>query len=244
VEYGVSLEAVAEAYDHLFSGKVPIVELGTEINLAKFKRMAHKICHSAESVPSTASFCVHDISFEECSGCVLLCSKPGDDEATAAAGIMMRIIGQQIFCKTGARMISSVEETGLCNDNQLWRCAINARCVIVLLSQGSLESEEQLKVIAEAMLQHRQVDFPVVVPVHLPGFQFPSEHYFKEVLPTVWPDSNTDMRSHLEEFFNRISLRLSTDASEMELATQAQRVLDRIPENFHSCVGLAEDVGG
>jgi len=80
----------------------------------------------------------------------------------------------------------------------------------------------------------------VVVPVHLPGFQFPSEHYFKNILPTVWPDSNTDMRSHLEEFFNRISLRLSTDASEMELVAQAQRVLDRIPEDFNSrkCTNL------
>merc|ERR1719240_385206 len=122
-------------------------------------------------------------------------------------------------------MISSVQETSLRHDNRLSHCAINARCVIVLLSRGSLESEEQLKVIAEVML--KRMDFPVVVPVHLPGFQFPSEHYFEQVLPIVWLDGNIDMRSHLEEFFNHISLRLSTDASEMELFAQAQRVLDR-----------------
>merc|ERR1712137_547416 len=65
---------------------------------------------------------------------------------------------------------------------------------------------------------------------HLPGFRFPSEQYFRDVLPRVW--GNMSIRLHLQEFFNNISIRFSTDASETELATQADRVLKRIPAEF------------
>merc|ERR1712137_285169 len=114
--------------------------------------------------------------------------------------------------------------------DELCRNAFKARCVILLLSRGSLESEEQLQVIGEIIMHG--APFPALVPVHLPGFEFPSEPYFKEILPKVWPGSSAEMRSCLQGFFNRISLRFSTEASEVELSAQAQRVLDRIPEDF------------
>jgi len=157
-----------------------------------------------------------------------------DDEATAAAGIMLRILGEKVLGKTGLGIYASVDDENLCDPVHLCHQAVAARTVVVLLSPGSLESVLQLRVIAAVMQHCCHEEFPTVVPVHLPGFQFPSEHYFKHVLPSVWPASDAGMRLFVEEFFNNISIRFSTDASEKELITQAERVLERIPPKFQS----------
>merc|ERR1712046_353629 len=130
-------------------------------------------------------------------GSTVLSSDLTDDEATAAAGIMLRILGGKLLNKTGSEIYASVDVESLCNVDSLCRETIQARAVVVMLSSGSLESVLQLRVIGTVMQQRCCGEFPVAVPVHLPGFQFPSEHYFRDVLPHVWPTCNDEMRSHV-----------------------------------------------
>lgn len=182
-------------------------------------------------------------------GMVVVSSKPNDDEATATAGILISKIHSTIYA-LGEKGICMLADFDTPDELEVADCAYNARCVVVILSAGSLEDVQQIKTITYAMMALS--DAPAaddsgsrtitsssttnasvkidVIPVCVPGFQFPSAGYFDLVLPKVWPGGRRKARPMVQALFKRIAVPFAVDQSDEVIGAQAQSVLERVPK--------------
>eukprot|EP00811_Abedinium_folium_P033515 NODE_6471_length_1669_cov_3.269131.p1 GENE.NODE_6471_length_1669_cov_3.269131~~NODE_6471_length_1669_cov_3.269131.p1 ORF type:complete len:529 (-),score=147.08 NODE_6471_length_1669_cov_3.269131:81-1499(-) len=248
-EYGISLDDIAAAFKKVLDPDFPSYSLGLEHGIEKFNRLAGTILSGVRDIvmcekkPNLigAVFLPLGSSIQPCRiGEVVLSVDGEDDEAIAAAGILTRLIGQEVVGLTGERIISSIDQTGRSSD-EVCSCVVHSRAVIVLLSRHTLSSFPQLLAIAEAVAQseHCCAACPMeVIPIHLPDFEFPSEHYYEGEFAELWRGWPGNARVRMESLFNRISVHLATSASEGVLHSQAKQVLGRIPKAFQNELGL------
>jgi len=214
LNFGISFEMIAGAYQKFRDGSIQTFHLPANgRGRVKFETMASLIgskswTPSPEPTPQQ--------------GMVIVSSSFDDDEATAASAILLSKISKDIvpYCPAGACMLADYEENTL--DGAI--AAIEeAHAVIVLLSRTSLSSLRQLETIVNGM-----ASCGCVVPLVLPSFQFPSSSYYREVLPKVYTGDKDTAITYLEDFFRRIGIPFSINASDQTLGVQARTVLDRI----------------
>jgi hypothetical protein len=181
------------------------------------------------------------------------------DEAIASAGILVHKIKAKVFgfVPQGINCI----DVGIQDDpDSLYGLVANSRAAVIILTNDTLDSLPQLKTIAEAM---RAVEenrgWPAVIPVCTPGFLFPSDSFYSEMLPCVWrrwasPGSDSqeirmdvaDAEIRIQAFFRLIAIPFSTHSSERVLDAQAEDVVTRIPTKSkarHEYLGSCEGEG-
>mmetsp|Transcript_62367 Transcript_62367/g.131842 ORF Transcript_62367/g.131842 Transcript_62367/m.131842 type:complete len:207 (+) Transcript_62367:507-1127(+) len=114
------------------------------------------------------------------------------------------------------------------------RVLSEAVAIICLLSLGTLNSQEELRIIDQAVaIQDRYDDGRTMIPVHMADFAFPTRQYFEVAMPQLFPGENTvPIAKRLKSCLKRISIMLPMAASEDVLITQAQSVFQRL--NFTS----------
>lgn len=69
---------------------------------------------------------------------------------------------------------------------------------------------------------------PCVVPVWIPGFDFPEQHYYDTELPKVWTGSARRARDCMRTFFEKIAVALPVEASDKVIHSHTAEILERI----------------
>jgi len=226
MQYHITQDDLSGAYRELLSSRTPSIRLRTELcGVRRFDALVSEVTGkkrlnrgSSEAVPNRA-------------GALVISSEPGNDEATAAAGILGDKVQERVFSLTG-ESVCRLADYEL--DFDIIEAVVSKSCAtVVILSSGSMESETQLFTIFAAIGAIQKMGEslgPRVIPVSTPGFTFPSEDYFTQVLPRFCRQGNMDnSREALHAFFRRIAVTLSTHASDRVLDIQAQEVLSRLP---------------
>merc|ERR1712150_230075 len=172
---------------------------------------------TAQSLASVGSS-VRSESVRLASGMLLMSSDPEDDEATAAAGILMQRTSQQTLSLRSSG-ISLLADQGEMSEEEQMIAIRDADAVVVLLTRGSLRSVLQLRVLLTAIdvAEHTQKtpgSGPFeLVPVSVQGFEFPTGSNLAATLAEVFPEAHAKAQTNLKFFFKRISIFLSTNAS-------------------------------
>jgi hypothetical protein len=162
---------------------------------------------------------------------LVISSDPGDNEAMAAAGILVSRTREKILESVPGGIYTMADQADL-DRQELVDIVCGARAVIVILTQGSLMSEQQLQTIVDAM---GFCDSSSLIPVNAPHFKFPSQAYHAEYLVHRFPKSTADdIWSRVQQLFKIISVALATSASLQIIDTQAKEVLARIPKTKRS----------
>ena len=109
---------------------------------------------------------------------VVVSSDPTDDEATASAGILYCKMSNSLvdFMQEGMHLLCDVSDL---SGEEICESCTKARAVTILLSRNSLESRDQLIAIYSSMTALAQRTAMCVIPVNLPGFEFPNEDHHK-----------------------------------------------------------------
>merc|ERR1712061_255273 len=82
-------------------------------------------------------------------GMIVLSSEPGNDEASAAVGILANKLSQDVFSLTDRSLCCLVNHDADLKATRL--AVVRARAVVAMLSSGTLDSWLQVNVILEAM---------------------------------------------------------------------------------------------
>jgi len=155
-----------------------------------------------------------------------------NDEAIAVGGILKAELIEKIFraynCVVSLMCDLDADEGELTN---------NAHSVIVVLSEGSLRCRAQLNVMLVAASTHALNYNPLcVVPITTPGFQFPSQNFYEDVMTEDGHIADL-ARQHgglgkaaelFRGFFRVVSIFLPTSGSQQVLETQGEAIMDRL----------------
>jgi len=175
-------------------------------------------------------------------GMVIVSCDPGSDEACASAGILTSKLAVQL----------NQVNTMLCNfadfleepDQELVAMK-NACAIVVILSPGTMSCPAQLDTIVHAMIMfdvpqvsnvrhsltslNADLSGSTIIPVTLPGFEFPTTDYYVNVLPVLLPEECAEIATGaMQAFFRNIAVNFATNLSDTVLAAQAAGVLERI----------------
>ena len=213
--YGIVNGVISRAFCWMLSDEVKSFSLDAgAVGLEKFRSLAHiLLAVRAKPVKLTA------ITNRTSCGVTLISSVRGYDEATAAVGILMSktkghdaIVAEQMLAMCDLPVPSDIAE--------LRSVVVQGSALVVMLSAGSMESEEQLRMISLAV--GAQIS---VVPVALPCFRFPPSHFFTTELPNRVP---AEVVAHVETFFKLIAVPLRTYESAAILTTEVASVVARL----------------
>lgn len=218
-QYSITFDSVSAAYTHLLLSCQNVVVPSEIRGRQQFHYIVSELLDKRSAQPKQ----------EYKPGMLVVSSDADDQEATAAAGIVVSKISEMIytFMPEGSFMLvdASVSE-------EEEECYVTgARALIVILGQGSLGCPEQLRVLAVGMARLLEPGAPYqVIPVNTPKFGFPcGEDYYETTLMKVWPGRSPDDYAAVRTFFKRLSIAFSTHASDAVLATQANQIVERIP---------------
>jgi len=175
-------------------------------------------------------------------GMVIVSCDPGSDEACASAGILTSKLAVQL----------NQVNTMLCNfadfleepDQELVAMK-NACAIVVILSPGTMSCPAQLDTMVHAMIMfdvpqvsnvrhsltslNADLSGSTIIPVTLPGFEFPTTDYYVNVLPVLLPEECAEIATGaMQAFFRNIAVNFATNLSDTVLAAQAAGVLERI----------------
>lgn len=171
--------------------------------------------------------------------CVALSSLPGCDEAAAAVGILISMIQADILRWATCGIVHISETSAEGGDADIAAAAV---IIMVLLSPSSLSSQAQLKVMVRSMEPTETPNGPVVregrrccapsrqvLPIVLPGFEFPAQDYYWLVLPRILGDDHcVDAARNVRMFFQNIATEFATGASDHVLRAQARLIVTRL----------------
>lgn len=197
---------------------------------------------------------------------IMICSDVHDDETTAAVGILVSKVQEQILSKVPEGLFCLCDSP--LSEAEMLQAFAQARASIFVLSCGTLQSQLQVVGIAQVMhicvCETQRVKDPAisvilnsvrerstrrnssqrnglqVIPIALPSFVFPSETFYNEGLKQFRPEGQQHFADLLRGFFKLIALRFQTHGSDAVLETQAREVANRIPQK--SVARLAENL--
>jgi len=185
-------------------------------------------------------------------GLILISAEPGNDEAMAAASILASKVQDALFRNFdgAAGLVISLSDRDLGDLNAIGTCLASARAIIILLSAGTMQSPSQLVAILESASRKAVLpkqmskgstdpmtspkslsDNCVVIPMTLPGFTFPTDHYYSAILPVMVPTGTDEPEASVRNFFKLIAAPFSIEASDQVLDVQAKGVAARVPKN-------------
>jgi len=161
-------------------------------------------------------------------GQVLVSTLPGNDEALATGGIIKLVIGERIFRAHNA--IVSLLEDDVGYVDRVGDMACTALAIVTVLTPGTLQSAEQIRVISVASsFINSGVAETCLIPVTTPGFEFPHSDYYRYALSHVYPDGILcDAEDVVKSFFRLISIFLPTHESQQVLETSCVAIMERL----------------
>lgn len=216
-EYGVVNGVISLALSWVTSADVPSVSVDADgVGQLRFQSLVNKLVSTPHRNNEVAQ---HDFQRT-----VVISSLRGYDEATAAVGILMSKIKNDVleFATHGIAALCDFPAPEQAEDKERIRSVVTkSTAVVVLLSSGSLESEEQLNVIALAL----NVRSLPALPMAMPCFRFPSPDFFTQELPKRAP---CDIIGHLQVLFKQIAVAFPINESTAILNTQAAAVVCRL----------------
>jgi len=259
-QYAISYESVASALRTLLSTAYPTIAMDPELaGLARISEVVAKLASGTEcdKVKGSASGnmgatisgkmgrTATAVNKPFASGMVLVSSDPADDEASAAAGILVAKMRLALlgFMQEGVFMLAGEDDL---EDDQAARYVEEARCLIVILSAKTLQCPSQLKLIIQSMelivsqKNSHSATF-AAIPVSIPFFQFPSPEYFSEDLPKYLPSSSEKASDMVHMFFKRLAIAFATHASDDVIENQVMHVVAAVPRE--TVVSKAASVG-
>mmetsp|Transcript_75385 Transcript_75385/g.157101 ORF Transcript_75385/g.157101 Transcript_75385/m.157101 type:complete len:1790 (+) Transcript_75385:72-5441(+) len=155
---------------------------------------------------------------------LVISSRPHDDEASAASGILSAKIQTEVsaYFKGGICHLANLPD-----DSQQVALEVvrTAKAVIVILSQGSLHCEPQLIAALTAVQVANETRTLEVIPVFTPDFRFKEMKLFSG---SKAASEFADAEQLIHSFFKRIAISLSTHASEAVLDAQCKDVATRL----------------
>lgn len=236
-EFGLSLQYVCKAFRKLTSTETPTVTFRpSAVGVQRFHNLIEDL-NLVASGKSPAKDEPVQSQLSKAFGTVVV-SVGHTDEAIASAGILVHKIKAKVlgFVPQGINCIDSEIQDDI---HSLYGLVANSRAVVLILTRDTLDSLPQLKTIAHAMKaaeEHR--GWPAVIPVCTPGFLFPNDTFYSEMLPCIWrrhtiPGSGSedvaDAEIRIQAFFRLIAITFSTHSSERVLDAQAEDIVARIP---------------
>eukprot|EP00403_Amphidinium_massartii_P007925 CAMPEP_0178371540 /NCGR_PEP_ID=MMETSP0689_2-20121128/878_1 /TAXON_ID=160604 /ORGANISM="Amphidinium massartii, Strain CS-259" /LENGTH=461 /DNA_ID=CAMNT_0019991411 /DNA_START=748 /DNA_END=2131 /DNA_ORIENTATION=+ len=215
-EYNIQWHDVAESYQHLLSKVAPTKISDTALGTRRFDLAVCDLLkqRTGDTPPPSPGSIVGFVTDST------------NDEATAAAGILLTFIGKDVFQVCDLVILADHVHTL----DELKSYAQTASLVI-FLSAGCLLVEEFLSVVCEVQLRPPLV--ASLVLVNLPDFVFPSRS-FRQQLATSGPPGvlsayGKDVVPDLiKDFFKVIAVQMPTHASQQALETQTTEVFHRI----------------
>mmetsp|Transcript_135156 Transcript_135156/g.431494 ORF Transcript_135156/g.431494 Transcript_135156/m.431494 type:complete len:1353 (-) Transcript_135156:426-4484(-) len=245
-KYGIHLSDIREAYHWMLSEAVPSLALCADEaprvrleqavaclkNLSSFSTISGN--SSVMRVMSTNSSGTrtpkdwHD--HLKRSGLVVLSADPNDDEAGAAAGIIIVKLQAKLgHMGSGLHMLHE----GVYEEPADQRRLIElSRALVVLLTARTLSSKPQLDAIIDGMSAKETGSQLVVIPLSTPSFTFPSETFLATSLPAEFytkPDADL---AQIKGLFRFIASAFTFHASNDVIQLQTDAILDRIPAHF------------
>merc|ERR1711933_325280 len=154
----------------------------------------------------------------------------------AASGILMDKIEQPVhrICEEGCCNLINFNV----NLDRINSLVLRAWAVIVILSHGSLDCLAQIQVMYGGMSR----GVPGTIPVCIPNFKFPTNFYYDKILPKFFTECAQEVAEQIKAFFKTIAVNLAVHASDQEITTQANQVLQRIPKSENVCVNSTESL--
>lgn len=258
--YGMEFADIAEAFRILLSDQTPYVGLpkgGTrrwkvaadaaayvEPTGTLIRMLSHH--QSKEPVPRGSVLSEDSIEAEilgdpsmTC-GSVLVCCDPDSDEACASSAV--------IASKMRGAVMGMEEQTNvlcLCDmHHEHWKelasGVAEARSVIVVLSHNTMRTLQQLLVMVELMI----AGTADVIPVRVPGFEFPEDDYFERDFPKLWPGDPLVAELHIRNFFKKIAINLEIAGSDTILARQIDDIFSRVTKTkLHAFNPIPSEIG-
>jgi hypothetical protein len=231
--YNIPREEIAEAFNKLQASSTTCIQMPDKISSGLiFDSVVGQILGGG-AAQSAENNSLPPIPMKSM---VLISSMLYDCEAIAAASILNSKIQEDV---------KAVAEGGSCllvnhdpDIDGVANAVARATAVVVVLTQGTMQSLQQLAAIVELMTTISSVDQhpPQVIPVNTPGFIFPNEAYYQEAFPSIWPGDSTAAAVHMQSFFKQIAVFFPTNDSDSILDKQAMEVVSLIPKNFDSKV--------
>jgi len=239
LQYGITYEDLEKSYLHLQSNSFQQLNVPQRAGvIQKFAELADMVLVGRPSRASSKNPFAHHVASEDT---ILISAASSDDEATAAACILLFKVQEELFVLFGKR-VRLTSELGSVNEGE---AAIGLTwALVIMLSQATLMSVEQLEIIAVGSETERNI-----VSVKLPSFKFPGDSFYSEALPRLWPDNVDRGTIALQNFFKFIAVDFTTYASDDVLETQASSILERVRQgglsiNVRPSLSTASDGGG
>jgi len=233
-EYNIQFKDVAKAYKLLLDLNTMTVGMSTtHLGSRKFDMACNEILayrgQSRFFSPATTAERIKPL-VGTLGGGLLISTDSASDEANAAGAILLSLISQDVLriSEAGAVLIADHPHDAEAMVQVIRQC----RAVAIMLSAGSMTSNSQLPLICEVMqLQDKNQRAPGVVSLNMPGFEFPDEDFFVNILPKVIAGQKCKDAEIAEVlvrlFFKRISMVWPTHASQTALSAQAEVVYKR-----------------
>eukprot|EP00405_Crypthecodinium_cohnii_P036844 CAMPEP_0206538352 /NCGR_PEP_ID=MMETSP0325_2-20121206/7813_1 /ASSEMBLY_ACC=CAM_ASM_000347 /TAXON_ID=2866 /ORGANISM="Crypthecodinium cohnii, Strain Seligo" /LENGTH=496 /DNA_ID=CAMNT_0054035777 /DNA_START=460 /DNA_END=1950 /DNA_ORIENTATION=- len=237
VEYGITDEAVVNAYRWLLNGNKANYYVDHDIiGRKRLEDVVDKVTSSGNSrrtrfgsllnaTPYNAGFKSSTSSNADVcrQGTVVFSSRRNDDEASATVGILLGQIQASLLevVPAGYTVLSDLGNEAA---DEAVAMLASAHVVVVVLTNDSLKTTQQLQVICNAMSE----EVPCI-PVSTPSFRFPNSQSFQD-LKIRYKGEASELEARVQLFFKIISVPFTTYASQQVLSVQATSVLARIPK--------------
>jgi hypothetical protein len=227
ITHGISYDHVRDAYKRLLSTESPQVWLKD----GRVRNLATLMDHICKELTDDSAICVGinvdlpPLPRGDLEGAVVISCDHEDMEAAAAANVLNTMIHEQVLSLTSRKtfVLQDFQQASPAT----YSCAPKqSYATITMMSQGSMKSAAQLRVITSIMSATAQRQ--VIVPVLIDGFRFPDDSYYNEELPKILPGLAEEARPLIVDFLNTIALPFSIGASDIVREIQSQKVLDRI----------------
>jgi len=165
---------------------------------------------------------------------LLISTLHGSDESTAVGGILKAALAERVYAEMNytVELSEDLDDTA---EEAAYRIGSGlAIAVLVVLSEGSLASAQQVASIIQAWQSRVGL-----IPIATPGFQYPELSFFEVALPQLL-QADEEIAAEGEEraveavrgFFRLIAVYFPTNASSQVLLTQGDAVLARLAETL------------
>jgi len=254
VELGITVESISKAYNWFLSSEVMEIAFPTElVGTARFYQVTQDLsrvsyCPPSNNIGNTArqnsgpTVKMKETLEDEM---IAVSGHPDKDEAIAAVGIIVSKL-QPMVVEFAKRGICCLPNVGANASEEVLHIVVKARAVVIVLSQGSLESSAQLSIILAAMRASAVPGGQEVVPVFTPDFRFPDGSYYESLQNT---ELTAELALALQSLFKRIAVGIATHASESVIDAQIKDIAGRlkptVPRSGHSprtLVSVVDDV--
>ena len=156
---------------------------------------------------------------------LLLSTDLSDDEATAAAAIVVFKIQEEVLSSQISGMTCICDVQGVTSED-VFNASVRSKGVAIMLSKDSLCCIQQIAAILGSVSQD------IVTPVLLPYFEFPNPEFWQKVFRLRWESGHKLVEEATNKMFKKIAVSLPTHSSSAILDAQCCEIFQRCSSTF------------